>query len=142
MNKEDKEHLDYIHSQWKPEAIQKRQIEYEKEREEKKGREIWDDEFHPIEDKIYSLFSYSDNNLHQTKVHVFCRKEDYATKPLCVDQVTGEVTHSTLINPSPRRQGVIIEFMDEQFGSKSYLRIWQHKGETRFCYTKAERDNR
>ena len=72
-------------------------------------------------------------HLHQGKVTIYNRSED---DPHPVVTTVQDGVSETYIaanndgNPSPRRQGMTIEFMTEQRKAPIYLNIYQHKGET------------
>jgi hypothetical protein len=84
----------------------------------------------------------TDHYLHQSDVMVFNRKED-AEKVHLTSVIKDEpmvtvadVDNNTSLNPSGRRQGLLIDFRcescDGENKSKVTLAIYQHKGSTYF----------
>lgn len=77
-----------------------------------------------------------EQNLHQGTVKVFNRDEDCVSGAVVIEPGKGPVAGLPDENPSPRRQGLIIEFTCEHCNyphnpAKPYaLTIYQHKGTT------------
>jgi len=72
--------------------------------------------------------------LHQTNIKVFQREEDAKDGfHVEIDMEEGVKIDNKVINwsnPSPRRQGIIIEFDCENCDAFPQLLIYQHKGQT------------
>ncbi len=70
--------------------------------------------------------------LHQEKVEVWFRDEDadMALHTICGEGITFFTEDSSLGNPSPRRDGIVVSFFCESCDAKSHLMIYQHKGQT------------
>lgn len=97
-----------------------------------------------LEDNILLCPQCKSNNLHQGTVTVFNRDEDGKhTQVTCVqkddDASTVLITDETTSNPSPRRNGMLIEFWCEhcfevqegdEIHDKLVLAVYQHKGLT------------
>lgn len=69
--------------------------------------------------------------LHQETVAVFNRPEEDSTVGLAMT-ITGQTVQPASMqeNPSPRRNGLSIDFSCETCSTDSTLNIWQHKGQT------------
>jgi hypothetical protein len=69
--------------------------------------------------------------LHQVKTQVFEREEDSDEgQHITVERTTFSFNGDIRDNPSPRRQGITIEFTCEMCDSITYLHVYQHKGQT------------
>jgi hypothetical protein len=69
--------------------------------------------------------------LHQVKTQVFEREEDSDEgQHITVERTTFSFNSDIRDNPSPRRQGITIEFTCEMCDSITYLHVYQHKGQT------------
>ena len=76
----------------------------------------------------------NDENLHQGRVDVFIRKEDAeeGNNTLVIGRMTS-MSRDMTENPSPRRDGLTIQFECESCSADPQLAIIQHKGST-FIY--------
>ena len=73
------------------------------------------------------------DNLHQNKVKVFFRDEEYSKTGEfieCSKQDTIPICNED--NPSPKSDGLLIQFSCEMCSSDPELAIYQHKGNTYF----------
>jgi hypothetical protein len=77
--------------------------------------------------------SCNNPNLHQRKVSTFWRIEDSNTGVCVISQFGHTLIDEKApqhLNPSPRRDGILIDFECEHCKSEPRLAIYQHKGFT------------
>ena len=97
--------------------------------------------------KLGNPYNYMDdinNNIHQTIIYIYSRKEDDETNVTEINLITGETKtykDTDNKNPSSRRQGVSIQFENETNNKTFNLNIYQHKGETLISTTKNPKNN-
>jgi hypothetical protein len=79
-------------------------------------------------------------NMHQRKVSIFWRTEDAEEGNHVVSQFGHTLTDISMHgNPSPRRDGIVIDFECETCDAEPRLSIVQHKGATVMAWDSARK---